>query len=116
VFDLPVRFVKSDPIGTYTILLQADVNGDGVFDTLRSFDVTNPVIPPPVLVIVDGPNGRYLDWNDEGDGILETAEFVDGPWVAIPSARPGYPFSPSDSQRYFRVVVPIVDVILPAVQ
>ena len=116
VFDLSIRFVKSDPIGLYTILLEADVNGDGEFDTLRSFDVENPVIPPPVLVIVDGPNGHSLTWNDEGDGILETAQSVDGPWKSIPDARPGYPFSLSDTQRYFRVVVAIPEEPIPAVQ
>ncbi len=107
-FEVPVRFVNSDPIGLYTILIEADVDGDGAYDTVASFDVENPVVAPPTLELVNR-DGRYLlFWEDGGDGygVLETAKEVDGPWEQLPNAEPGYPVNPSQRTQYFRVVMP----------
>jgi hypothetical protein len=114
--DVPVRFVHSDPTDNFTILVDTDVNGDGAYDTLASFDVSNPVIPPPVLRFEDRADGRHLLWEDEGDGILQSAPTVEGPWKTIEGGRPGYLVTPSEKQLFFRVEVPVDDGLLPAVQ
>jgi hypothetical protein len=107
-FDVPVRFVESDPIGLYTILIETDLDGDGAFDTVASFDVENPVVPPPTLQITNRDGRYFLLWEDGGDGfgILETSKEVDGPWDPIPNALPAYPVDPSELKQFFRVVVP----------
>jgi hypothetical protein len=107
-FRIPIRFVQADPIGLYTILIETDVDGDQDFDTLRSFDVENPVIPPPTLRLTETEKGLLLDWNDEGDGILEASNEPTGPWRAISEARPGYLVQPSDKRLFFRVSVPFI--------
>ena len=107
-FDVPVQFVDADPIGLYTILLEADVDGDGAFDTVASFDLENPVVPPPTLEITNREGRYFLLWEDGGDGfgILETSKEVDGPWAPIPNAAPAYPVDPSALKQFFRVIVP----------
>ena len=107
-FNIPIRFVQSDPMGLYTILIETDVDGDKDFDTLRSFDIENPVIPPPSLSLVQDQKGLVLSWNDEGDGLLESAHEPTGPWTQIPDARPGYRVEPADKRLFFRVSVPYV--------
>jgi hypothetical protein len=105
---VPVRFVADDPSGTYTILIEADVDTDGEFDTLSSFDLENPVVSPPTILVRYGTNGYYLDWMDEGDGLgtLEAAGTPEGPWDPVPNAAPGYPVAPTFPQQYFRIAVP----------
>lgn len=107
-FEVAVRFVEADPVGLYTILAEVDVTGDGEFDTLASFDVENPVVPPPTITIVDSKEGKALDWKDEGEGLglLESAKTVEGEWKVIPGALPGYLLNPTEPMQFFRVVVP----------
>lgn len=108
-YNVSVRFTEIQPIGAYPILVEADVDGDGQFDTLASFDVENTIVPPPTIFILSGPNGHYLDWKNEGDGlgVLETSRsVVDGEWIEIPGAGPGYPVNPALRQQYFRIAVP----------
>ena len=116
VIEVPVQFVHPDPISPFTILLEADVDGDGAFDTLASFDVSNPVVPPPRLVIDGRADGNHLLWEDEGDGILLSSPSLDGPWTPIPGARPGYLLTPVEKQLFFEVEIPAGDSSLPAVQ
>jgi hypothetical protein len=106
--EVSVQFVDADPVGLYTILVETDANGDGEPDTLASFDVENPVVPPPTITIKRGEQGLYLDWQDEGEGFgtLESAETVDGPWTSIPEAGPGHPVNPNQPHQFFRVAIP----------
>jgi len=107
-FEVPVRFADADPIGTYTVLIQTDVDGDEAYDTVASFDIENPVVPPPTIQIVDRDGRYFLLWEDGGDGfgILETSKEADGPWDQIPGALPAHPVSPGEAKQFFRVVVP----------
>ncbi|MBI5384585.1 MAG: HYR domain-containing protein [Verrucomicrobia bacterium] len=105
-FDVSVRFADHDPIGLYTILLEADLDGDGEFEPLASFDVENPVVPPPQLQIVAGPSGLVFDWSDDGTGHLEAADSLDGPWTPIEGSRPGHPFDPKGAMKFYRVSTP----------
>lgn len=105
-FNVPIRFVKGDAIGLYTILVEADVDGDKDFETLKSFDIQNAVVPPPTLTVTPTDKGIALSWNDEGDGILESSSEPEGPWTVIPGARPGYLLQPSEKRLFFRVSVP----------
>lgn len=107
---VPIQFAKPDSIGVFTILVETDVNGDGQYDTLRSFDVENPVVPPPSLSWVRGESGWALTWIDEGDGVLESSETLDGPWTPIPGARPGYAIKPTDKGLFFRVSVAVKEL------
>ena len=108
---LTIRFVQADAIGSYPILIEADLDGDGAFDTLESFDVENPVVAPPTIRIVRSAAGDQLIWENEGDGVgvLESAERVDGPWTEVPGAVPGFPLNLSGRMKFFRVAVPITD-------
>ena len=108
-FDLSIQFVQEDPIGTYTILLEADVNGDNAFDTLASFDVQNPVVGPPEIRIVTREGRRFLFWEEPacGHAILETSKRVFGPWEALPNAAPGFWMDTTVTEhQFFRLVVP----------
>jgi hypothetical protein len=106
--EVPVQFVDADPIGIYTVLIQTDVDGDEAIDTVASFDIENPVVPPPTLQIANREGRYFLLWEDGGDGfgILETSKEADGPWDPIPNALPAYPIDPSQLKQFFRVVVP----------
>jgi hypothetical protein len=105
-FDVFFEFVDPEPVGQYQILLEADTDGDGEFDPLDSFDVSNPVVSPPVVRLVSGATGLTLDWDDDGTGVLESAPTVDGPWNPVDGARPGYVVpSPTGTQLY-RVLIP----------
>jgi len=111
--DLPlsIRFADADPIGAYPVLVEVDLNNDGQFETLASFETENPVVPPPTLQILKGAPGYYLDWQDEGDGfgVLESSDTVDGTWSPITGAGPGYPLDLLGTQKYFRVAVPFIE-------
>jgi hypothetical protein len=102
--DIPVRFSDADPVGLYTILLEADLDGDGTFEPLASFNVENPVVPPPTLRIVDGK----LQWEDQGDGLgsIEAADSIEGPWTPIPGG-PGTPIDTSGGKKFYRIAVPL---------
>jgi hypothetical protein len=103
-----VRFVELQPIGGYPILIETDLDGDGQFDTLASFDVENTVVPPPTLLISRGDGKVGLDWMDEGEGlgeIEETDDVVNGPWTAIPGSAPGMTLPADEKQRFFRVFI-----------
>ena len=102
--DVPVRFAEGDPGPTYTILLEADLDGDGEYEPLSSFTAENTVVSPPVVRIENG----QLWWDDQGDGLgtLETADSVDGPWTAFPGG-PGTPLPKGGALKLFRIAVPI---------
>ena len=115
--NIPIRFVQGDPTGLYTVLIETDVDGDQDFDTLKSFDIENPVIPPPILSLIQTKNGVELSWNDEGDGILESSTEPTGPWQEIAGARPGYLVQPTDRRLFFRVsVLFLIQEVKPAGQ
>ena len=110
--DVGVRFLQIEPIGLYTILLEADLDGDGSFDTLASFDVSSSLVPPPTLSVQKLGLRVRLDWQDMGDGLgtLESTDnVVDGPWITVPGGVPGVTFLPASPHRFFRVNVPISD-------
>jgi len=103
-----IRFVELQPMGGYPILIETDLDGDGQFDTLASFDVENTVVPPPTLHIKRGDGKVGLDWLDEGEGlgeIEETDDVVNGPWTAIPGSDPGMTLETTEKQRFFRVFI-----------
>jgi hypothetical protein len=106
--DVQVRFAEADPVGTYSILILTDTNGDETPETVGSIDVENPVVSLPTLRLVPHDKQYEVQWEDEGDGlgVLETSKEVDGPWEAIPGARPGYLVDPNAAKQFFRVVVP----------
>lgn len=64
--------------------------------------------PPPTLRIVRQEDLHFLFWENlcGSLGLLETSDEPDGPWERLPDASPGYLVSPSESKRYFRVIVP----------
>jgi hypothetical protein len=101
--DIPFQFMEGEPVNPYVILIEADLDGDGDFEPLASFDVENPVVPPSVIRIENG----QLWWEDMGGGLghLEAANSVDGPWTAIPGG-PGTPINPTEPMKFFRVAVP----------
>jgi hypothetical protein len=101
-----VAFAEADPVGHYTILIEADTDGDGEFEPLSSFDVENPVVPPPTLQIVNG----QLIWNDEGNGIgvLEVADSIDGPWTPV-EGGPGTAVEASGSMKFYRIAIPTTE-------
>ena len=115
-FNIPVRFVRTNPGGFYTILMETDLNGDGEYDTLRSFDVSNPVVAPVVLSIhtVNGVN--TIVWKDNVTGVLESSESVNGPWTPIAGAHSGYVLKTTEKRMFFRVTVPIPELATPAAQ
>ena len=107
--NIPVRFVEGNAVDNYTILLDADLDGDGQFVTLRSIDVSNPVVAPPTLSITNTADGSVIKWNDDGDGVLEVSESLDGPWKSVPGARSGYINKNAGKQLFFRVTVQIAE-------
>ncbi|HEY0550241.1 MAG TPA: LamG domain-containing protein, partial [Verrucomicrobiae bacterium] len=104
--DVPIRFTEEDPGGHYTILLEADLDGDGEYEPLSSFAAENSVVSPPTLRIVNG----QLFWDDMGDGLgnLEAADSIEGPWTPIPGG-PGTPIGTGGSMKFYRVAVPLTE-------
>lgn len=102
--NIPFQFQEADPVSPYVILIEADLDGDGGFEPLASFEVENPVVSPPTIRIENG----QLWWDDMGDGLgnLEAADNIDGPWTPIPGG-PGTPINPTEPMKYFRVGIPI---------
>lgn len=101
--DIPIRFADSDPARLYTIMLEADLDGDGAFEPLGSFIVENPVVTPPTLRLVNG----QLWWDDQGDGFgqLEAASSIEGPWTPVPGG-PGTPIDADGAMKFYRVAIP----------
>lgn len=106
-YSVDVRYTEIEPIGLYTILIEADLDGDGDFDTLSSFDVQNTIVPPTSIRIVRDALGAYLEWDDLGDGYgtLETSDSVLGPWTPIPGALPPYRINLNKPASFFDVFV-----------
>jgi hypothetical protein len=104
--DVPIRFAEEDPGGHYTILIEADLDGDGQYEPLSSFAAENSVVSPPTLRIVNG----QLFWDDMGDGLgnLEAADSIEGPWTPIPGG-PGTPIGAGGSMKFYRVAVPLAE-------
>ena len=104
--DVSVRFSDADPVGLYTILVEADLDGDGIFEPLNSFSVENTVVTPPTIRLVNG----VLEWDDMGDGLgtLESAETIDGPWSPVPGG-PGTPLDTGGPMKFYRIAVPLAE-------
>jgi len=100
--DIPVRFTEDEPIGLYTILIEADLDGDGSFEPLASFGAENQVVTPPTIRIENG----QLWWDDMGDGLgtLEAADSIEGPWTPIPGG-PGTPVNAGGAMKFYRIAV-----------
>ncbi len=104
--DVPIRFTEEDPGGHYTIVIEADLDGDGEYEPLSSFAAENSVVSPPTLRIENG----QLFWDDMGDGLgnLEAADSIEGPWTPIPGG-PGTPIGAGTNMKFYRVAVPITE-------
>jgi hypothetical protein len=104
--DVPIHFDGEDPGGHYTILLEADLDGDGEYEPLSSFAAQNSVVSPPTIRIVNG----QLWWDDMGDGLgnLESADSLDGPWTLVPGG-PGTPIDTGGSMKFYRIGVPLTE-------
>jgi len=103
-FVLPVQFTEADPGGVYTIVIEADLDGDGTFEPLASFDVENIAVSPPTIRIENG----QLWWDDMGDGLgtIESADSLEGPWTPFPGG-PGTPVDSSGVMKFYRIAVPV---------
>lgn len=107
--NLKLKFVRTNPIGTYTILIETDLDDDGEFNTLSSFDIENPVVTPPSLTIERTAAGTKLSWDDDGTGVLESSSSPDGPWTGIPGARSSYLLKAGEKRAFFRVTLPVAE-------
>jgi len=93
--------------GTATILIGAS---DGLETTSSQFDVV--VVDPEtegatetVLTISISPSGAVIEW--EGEGILQTATEIEGPYSSVSWAKSPFTLSALlGGERYFRVVAP----------
>ncbi|MBM3844975.1 MAG: HYR domain-containing protein, partial [Verrucomicrobia bacterium] len=110
-FLIPIQFLVANPNEEYTILIQMDLNEDGEWDTLRSFDLSNPVVSPPVLSIESVDGAAIITWT--GNGVLESSEGPDGPWTAIPGATSGHKVQASEKRLFFRVLGALPELELP---
>ena len=105
---LEVQFTDDDdPASTYTILIEADLDGDGEFEPLNSFAVREVV--QSQMDIRAGPLAgisaaqAVVSWSSFGT--LQSAPTVLGPWNNVPG-NPGSPHSltnPVDAVRVFRL-------------
>jgi hypothetical protein len=102
--DLCVRFVRHQPVGLFTIIIEADLDGDGEWEPISSILALNSVPPPPSLRVAGG----QFQWQDEGEGhgVLECADSLDGPWTPVPGGAPGATLDPSAPLKFYRVSIP----------
>jgi hypothetical protein len=104
--DLPldVQFMDFDPGQAYTIVLEADTDGDGQFEPLGSMEVENTSLSA-LLTIVHNANGSItVSWPADEGWTLQEATDPRGMWG--PSAvQNGVPFSLGGTppKRYFRL-------------
>jgi len=97
-----------DPASIYTILIEADLDGDGVFEPLNSFAVREVVqsqmdIRAGPLAGISAPQIPQVSWS--GFGTLESAPTVLGPWSNVPG-NPGSPYVHTnriDQRQFFRL-------------
>jgi hypothetical protein len=97
-----------DPTATYTILIEADLDGDGEFEPLNSFAVREVVqsrmdIQAGPLAGISAPQIPQVSWSSFGT--LESAPTVLGPWSNV-TGNPGSPLvltNPVDAVRVFRL-------------
>ena len=110
-FDVPVQFAGEDPSGTYTVLISADLDGNGTEEVVGSFDVESPAVQPPLLSVAGDDLGLSIGWEDGGNGLgtLQGAIGPDGPWVGIPEATPGYRPDSDSPLRFFRVRIGTIE-------
>ncbi len=97
---LQVQFTDDDdPASIYAILIEADLDGDGVFEPLNSFAVreinqSQMDIRAGPLAGISAPQIPQVSWS--GFGTLESAPTVLGPWSAV-AGNPGSPHPVTNS-------------------
>jgi hypothetical protein len=86
------------PPGTTTVICKA-TTASGLTDECR-FNVTVNCV---TLGTVQTRTNILIYWNG-GEGVLQKASGLTGPWITISNAPNPYPASPSGVQGYFRLV------------
>ncbi len=103
VLDLPLdlQFLDFDPNQTYTILLEADTDGDGEFEPLASMEVVNFLPGPGLLNIVHNANGTItVTWPD--GWILQESPTLPASWGDVNNATNPYTV-PALGKKFFRL-------------
>lgn len=88
LIDLTAEFLADDPLGWFTILVRADLNGDGITDPLTSASIRNRITCDADLNadgVVDFPDYllllNYIDVQDlradlNRDGIIDISDYI----------------------------------------
>ena len=105
-FQLPmdIQFTEPDPGQIYTILLEADLDGDGQFEVLASMDVENSVPPEGLLQVQGNPNGSItLTWPtgwtlEQSSDAANPAGWSDAPQQTSPLTLP-----PAGASKFYRL-------------
>jgi len=106
---LQVSFTDDDdPAAIYTILIEADLDGDGEYEPVNSFAVREVVqshmdARAGPLAGISAPQIPQVSWSSFG--VLESAPTVLGPWSSV-AGNPGSPLvltNPVDAVRFFRL-------------
>jgi hypothetical protein len=103
--DLPLdlQFVEFDPNQTYTILLEADVDGDGQYEPLVSMEVENVIPPDAGLRVVHNSDGSVTVYWSEGWTLQGNADATNlNGWTDVNQTSP-FTFTPGpQTKQYFR--------------
>lgn len=101
---MDIQFTEPDPGQTYTILLEADLDGDGVFEVLASMDVENSVASEGLLQVQSTANGTVtLTWPtgwtlEQSDDAADPAGWSDAPQQTSPLT-----ISPAGAKKFYRL-------------
>ena len=100
-----MQFVDYSPGAPFTLILEADVDGDGIMDSLASAEVMNEIPQGDVsLNVTSDANGIMLDWSVEG-WTLQSAPSIHGPWTDIqaPADQSTFTIIPSGPAKFYRL-------------
>jgi hypothetical protein len=108
--DVRAEFTSGDPYRFHTILLEADLDGDGEPEPLRSVAVQQIVqgrmdIEQLVLGVPGLPPSVQASVSWSGFGTLESAPLLPAPWADV-SGNPGSPHvvtNPPARSEFFRL-------------
>jgi hypothetical protein len=85
ILDVLAEFVHDDPYRLYTILIEADLDGDGEFEPLFSHAVQEVVQGQlDIEQVADAGAGSQAVISWSGIGTLEFTPFPGSPWNDVP--------------------------------
>ena len=101
--SIGVQFVDYSPGAPFTLVLESDIDGDGMMDTLVTAEVVNDITPMDIsLEVTTEATGPVLNWSAQA-WTLQSASSINGPWTDMPGATSPFTINPAGPAKFYRL-------------